>query len=113
VAGLIYGGYHQSSLKTRAKHAEIDREYKRKESLIAQAKAEWKKKTSPADTKTSTGGRMFRRSCFAYVMRFTFTDKTFDSHHGSWRQQIRPGSLFNKQGGGEIAHELANRTENS
>lgn len=58
MAGLIYGVYHQSSLNTKAKSAEIDREYKRKESLIEQAKAEWKKKTLPADKKTESGGSM-------------------------------------------------------
>jgi len=56
VAGLIYGLYHQSSLNTQAKHAEIDQEYKRKESLIEQAKAEWKKKTMPLETKSGSTG---------------------------------------------------------
>lgn len=56
VAGLIYGVYHQSSLNTKSKSAEIDREYKRKASLIEQAKAEWKKKTMPAEKKTESGG---------------------------------------------------------
>jgi len=56
VAGLIYGVYHQSSLSTKAKHAEIDREYKRKESLIEQAKAEWKKKTVSMEKKSESGG---------------------------------------------------------
>ncbi|KAN0072310.1 ATP synthase E chain domain containing protein [Elaphomyces granulatus] len=56
VAGLIYGLYHQSSLNTQAKYAEIDREYKRKESLIEQAKTEWKKKTMPPETKSGSTG---------------------------------------------------------
>jgi len=56
VAGLIYGVYHQSSLSAKAKHAEIDREYKRKESLIEQAKAEWKKKTVSMEKKSESGG---------------------------------------------------------
>lgn len=59
VAGLIYGLYHQSSLNTQAKHAEIDREYKRKESLIEQAKTEWKKKTMPPETKSGSTGSTF------------------------------------------------------
>jgi F-type H+-transporting ATP synthase subunit e len=49
--GVFYGLYHQSTLNTQAKHAEHEREYKHKESLIAKAKAEWAKKTAPADTK--------------------------------------------------------------
>ncbi|KAJ9195489.1 hypothetical protein DTO166G4_3072 [Paecilomyces variotii] len=52
VAGLIYGFSHQSSLNSQAKHAEIEREYKRKESLIQQAKAEFAKKHAPADKKS-------------------------------------------------------------
>ena len=59
VAGLIYGLYHQSSLNTQAKHAEIDREYKRKESLIEQAKTEWQKKTMPLETKSGSTGSTF------------------------------------------------------
>ena len=59
MAGLIYGVYHQSSLNTKAKHAEIDREYKRKESLIEQAKAEWKKKTVSMEKKFESGSRTF------------------------------------------------------
>jgi F-type H+-transporting ATP synthase subunit e len=56
VAGLVYGVWHQSSLNSQAKRAEIDREYKHKESLIEQAKAEWKRKTAPPQQKTN-GGR--------------------------------------------------------
>ncbi|BDD57859.1 hypothetical protein MPDQ_001047 [Monascus purpureus] len=56
VAGLVYGVYHQSSLNSQAKRAEIDREYARKERLIEQAKAEWRKKTAPPEaTKQPTG----------------------------------------------------------
>lgn len=53
VFGVAYGVYHQASLNTKARVAEVDREYRRKEKLIEQAKAEWKKKTSPPDTKSS------------------------------------------------------------
>ncbi|PTU23830.1 hypothetical protein P175DRAFT_0425998 [Aspergillus ochraceoroseus IBT 24754] len=52
VAGLIYGVYHQSSITAGIKRAEADREYARQERLIAQAKAEWKKKTAPQDKST-------------------------------------------------------------
>lgn len=57
VAGLIYGVYHQSSLTQAAKRTEIEHEYARKERLIEQAKAEWKKKTQPKqETPTQSGG---------------------------------------------------------
>ncbi|KAL2216341.1 ATP synthase E chain-domain-containing protein [Thermoascus aurantiacus ATCC 26904] len=56
VAGLVYGAYHQSSLNAHAKAAEIEREYKRKEALIEQAKAEWRKKNAPPEQKAETGG---------------------------------------------------------
>ncbi|EEQ34858.1 F1F0 ATP synthase subunit e, mitochondrial [Microsporum canis] len=46
-AGVFYGLYHQSSLNTQARAAQIEREYKRQEALIEKAKAEWKNKTSP------------------------------------------------------------------
>jgi hypothetical protein len=95
VAGLIYGVYHQSSLNTKAKNAEIDREYKRKESLIEQAKAEWKKKTMPADKKTESGGSMFSLIAHSSTLRDLvtaedcgleiFTDQTCNSHYGPGR----------------------------
>ncbi|KAJ5449781.1 uncharacterized protein N7458_006230 [Penicillium daleae] len=57
VAGLIYGVYHQSSLTQAAKRTEIEHEYARKERLIEQAKAEWKKKTQPKqETTTQSSG---------------------------------------------------------
>ncbi|XHG02723.1 hypothetical protein AWENTII_006064 [Aspergillus wentii] len=58
VTGLVYGVYHQSSLNSQTRRAETDREYARKERLIEQAKAEWKKKTSPQETKSQSSGRM-------------------------------------------------------
>ncbi len=57
VAGLVYGVYHQSSINSQAKRVEIEHEYTRKERLIEQAKAEWKKKTMPQETKTQASGR--------------------------------------------------------
>ncbi|KAL2004950.1 hypothetical protein VTN00DRAFT_2800 [Thermoascus crustaceus] len=56
VAGLVYGAYHQSTINSHAKAAEIEREYKRKEALIEQAKQEWKKKTAPQEQKPEAGG---------------------------------------------------------
>ncbi|EAW15126.1 ATP synthase subunit e [Aspergillus clavatus NRRL 1] len=55
VAGLVYGFYHQNSITAQAKQAEAGREYARQERLIEQAKAEWKKKTAPKDSKTDSG----------------------------------------------------------
>ncbi|KAJ5902376.1 hypothetical protein N7495_002904 [Penicillium taxi] len=54
VAGLVYGVYHQSSITSQTKRAEIEHEYARKERLIEQAKAEWKKRTTPQQTQTQT-----------------------------------------------------------
>ncbi|KAJ6109681.1 hypothetical protein N7486_001916 [Penicillium sp. IBT 16267x] len=56
VAGLVYGVYHQSSLNSIAKRAEVEHEYARKERLIEQAKAEWKKRTQPQETQTQATG---------------------------------------------------------
>ncbi|KAJ5082047.1 hypothetical protein N7532_011090 [Penicillium argentinense] len=56
VAGLVYGVYHQSSINSQAKRAEIEHEYTRKERLIEQAKAEWKKKTQPQEAQTQVSG---------------------------------------------------------
>ncbi|CAL5868626.1 uncharacterized protein PFLUO_LOCUS2853 [Penicillium psychrofluorescens] len=56
VAGLVYGVYRQSSLNSTAKRAEIEHEYARKERLIEQAKAEWKKKTMPQESKPQASG---------------------------------------------------------
>ncbi|KAJ6145271.1 hypothetical protein N7470_009166 [Penicillium chermesinum] len=56
VAGLFYGAYHQSSLNSIAKRSEIEHEYERKERLIEQAKAEWKKRTTPQEPKPQQSG---------------------------------------------------------
>ncbi|KAL1975253.1 hypothetical protein VTN31DRAFT_3645 [Thermomyces dupontii] len=54
-AGVVYGFWHQATLDARAKKAEAEREYRRKEKLIEQAKAEYRKRHAPAESKT-TGG---------------------------------------------------------
>ncbi|KAJ5286837.1 hypothetical protein N7478_002523 [Penicillium angulare] len=56
VAGLVYGVYHQSSISSAAKRADIDHEYTRKERLIEQAKAEWKKRSQPQEINTQASG---------------------------------------------------------
>ncbi|KAI9855092.1 MAG: hypothetical protein M1824_006300 [Vezdaea acicularis] len=54
--GVLYGFSHQLTLSASAKSAQIDRDYAHKQSLIQQAKAEWTKKTMPAEKKTEGGG---------------------------------------------------------
>src|SRR6266702_767141 len=56
--GVFYGIYHQASISSREKLDKINREYKHKEELINKAKAEWAKKTMPAESKMASGGRM-------------------------------------------------------
>jgi len=53
--GVFYGFYHQSSLTAQAKTNKIQREYQHKQHLIDQARAEYIKKTLPADKKTASG----------------------------------------------------------
>jgi len=49
--GVFYGFFHQSTLTAQSRVAKIDREYERKENLIAQAKAAWSQKAlSPEKT---------------------------------------------------------------
>ena len=73
-AGIFYGMYHQAKLSTAAKLSAINREYEHKQSLIAQAKAEYSKKNLPASAKTASGdstfvhirgnpSEVFRKSC--------------------------------------------------
>ena len=69
-AGVFYGMYHQAKLSTAAKLSAINREYEHKQSLIAQAKAEYSKKNLPASAKTASGDSTlsiylitFRKSC--------------------------------------------------
>ena len=59
-SGILYGFSHQSSLTAATKSAQLDREYKHKESLVAKAKAEWTKRTMPEDQKTRGGDGEFR-----------------------------------------------------
>lgn len=54
--GVFYGIYHQASISSREKFDKINREYKHKEELINKAKAEWAKKTMPAESKMASGG---------------------------------------------------------
>ncbi|KAI5285622.1 hypothetical protein KEM54_000420 [Ascosphaera aggregata] len=51
-AGLIYGFSHQCSLNSQAGKAQIQREYKHKEQLIEQARAEYRKQHPAPSTKT-------------------------------------------------------------
>ncbi|KAI9845914.1 MAG: hypothetical protein M1837_004450 [Sclerophora amabilis] len=53
--GVFYGFSHQISLSTRAKAAQVDRDYEHKQDLIAQAKAAWVKKSMPPEKKTEGG----------------------------------------------------------
>ncbi|KAI9815398.1 MAG: hypothetical protein M1832_005468 [Thelocarpon impressellum] len=54
--GVFYGFSHQASLSAQSKASQITRDYQHKESLIQQAKAEYKKRTMPASQKTEGGG---------------------------------------------------------
>lgn len=56
-AGALYGFYHQAKLSTASKLAAIDADYKRKESLIQQAKAEFTRKNAPPSS--GNGGGTF------------------------------------------------------
>ncbi|KAI1006333.1 hypothetical protein K3495_g1891 [Podosphaera aphanis] len=51
-AGVIYGVWHQSKLSAAARDAAAHQEYKHKQTLIAQAKAEYAKSKGSA----SSGG---------------------------------------------------------
>jgi len=53
--GVFYGIYHQASISARDRLENAKREYKHKEDLISQAKAEWQRRHSPAAAQ-STGG---------------------------------------------------------
>lgn len=108
VAGLVYGVYHQSSITSQAKRAEIEHEYSRKERLIEQAKAEWKKKTMPQETQTQASGRMlpFRHlpilqnkhwpshTCLESAMLTNLAC----SHYRSRKSQVRFGGIPEGQG---------------
>ncbi|KAF2682366.1 hypothetical protein K458DRAFT_307138 [Lentithecium fluviatile CBS 122367] len=51
--GLFYGAYTQLSISARERAQAKQHEYQHKESLIQQAKAEWAKKSAPAQPKSS------------------------------------------------------------
>jgi hypothetical protein len=58
--GVAYGFYHQRKITQHVRHEQAMREYKRKEQLIQQAKAEYAKLKQPASAKKdSKAGRMF------------------------------------------------------
>lgn len=57
-SGILYGFYHQSKLTAASKLAAANREYERKQNLIAQAKAEFTKKNSPASQTQGGGGTL-------------------------------------------------------
>jgi len=54
-AGVFYGLFHQASLSASAKLAAANRDYEHKQSLIEKAKAEFTKKSLPADKQTKGG----------------------------------------------------------
>ena len=54
-AGIAYGFYHQSALKSQQKANETARKYHQEESLIARAKAEYLKRSLPQDKLTAGG----------------------------------------------------------
>ncbi|KAF2187196.1 hypothetical protein K469DRAFT_630143 [Zopfia rhizophila CBS 207.26] len=54
--GVFYGIYHQASISARDRHANAQQEYKHKEDLISQAKAEWAK-THPSEAPKSPGAK--------------------------------------------------------
>ncbi|KAI4233274.1 MAG: hypothetical protein L6R40_007112 [Gallowayella cf. fulva] len=54
-AGLGYGFYRQSNLNAQSHKAKVDRDFAREQSLITQAKAEFKKKNAPQDNVTKGG----------------------------------------------------------
>ena len=66
--GVFYGIYHQSKLSIQTKAAQTDREYKRKERLMAQAKAEWTKRTMPQDKVTQGGHGEFEECCLSVLL---------------------------------------------
>ncbi|KAF2147804.1 hypothetical protein K461DRAFT_283392 [Myriangium duriaei CBS 260.36] len=53
--GLIYGIYHQSSIKSTDRTNAVRAEYERKEKLITEAKAAYTKRNMPQDKLTAGG----------------------------------------------------------
>jgi hypothetical protein len=100
----LYGFYHQSKLTAASKLAAANREYERKQSLIAQAKAEFSKKNSPASAKTQGGDCTFNptwRSTAPYVSGMEFRMSLELSGH-DWTGQ-----------GGVLSHEKLLTISNS
>ncbi|CAK7563454.1 MAG: F1F0 ATP synthase subunit e, mitochondrial [Sporothrix epigloea] len=54
--GVFYGFYHQRRITSSEKAAAAKREYEHKQSLIAQAKAEYNKIKNPAPAAASASG---------------------------------------------------------
>ncbi|KAL8860157.1 MAG: hypothetical protein Q9178_003421 [Gyalolechia marmorata] len=54
-AGVSYGLYRQSNLNAQSHKAKVDRDFAHQESLISQAKAEFKKKNMPQETASKAG----------------------------------------------------------
>ncbi|KAF2281357.1 uncharacterized protein EI97DRAFT_368631, partial [Westerdykella ornata] len=52
-AGIFYGFFHQSAIKSQHQQAQAAAEWAHKESLISQAKAEWAKQ-HPSETPKSS-----------------------------------------------------------
>ncbi|KAJ9150612.1 hypothetical protein NKR19_g5160 [Coniochaeta hoffmannii] len=52
--GVAYGFYHQRNITQHVRSEQAQREYKHKEQLIAQAKAEYAKSKQPASAKTES-----------------------------------------------------------
>ncbi|KAF2099660.1 hypothetical protein NA57DRAFT_75163 [Rhizodiscina lignyota] len=53
--GIFYGISHQASITAKDKLAAINKEYKHKEELISQAKAEFAKKNAPPAAASTSG----------------------------------------------------------
>lgn len=120
--GALYGFYHQSSISASEKLQAINQQYERKVKLIEEAKAEFKKKNMPQESKTAGGGSRFslpmRSPCECRISvqrnagrhRFPkqrmLTTRLY-SNHGPRRPQIRFGSLLEHEGGGEAIEGLA------
>jgi F-type H+-transporting ATP synthase subunit e len=54
--GVFYGAYHQLGISAKNKMSQEKREWERKESLIAQAKAEWARQHPAQQPKRASGG---------------------------------------------------------
>ena len=55
-AGVVYGIYHQRSIRTHQRLDEVKRKYYNEESLIAKAKAAYLEKTLPPEKRAPGGG---------------------------------------------------------